>query len=450
MPFFVHQTTGELHLRTDEILEQVAKKVETNGIEAWFSLSKRELLGDEADLYEKVSSTMDVWFDSGTTHLSVLDGHSHLDKPADLYLEGSDQHRGWFQSSLLTGCAINNNSPYKALLTHGFVVDGDGKKMSKSMGNVVSPQKIVDTLGADILRLWVGATDYTGELTISHEILQRVVESYRRIRNTLRFLISNLEDFEVESDCVSFENFLEIDKYALRMAADFQDSVILDFEKYEFHYAIQKIQYFCSEDLGGFYLDILKDRLYTLPRDSGERRSAQSALYQITKSLIKLIAPVISFTAEEAWLSLSKNEKDSIFFHTWHKFPKKVLDCSLDWKIIRDVKTELQRAIEQERERGIIGSSLEAEVVVKAPPDQFAVLKKLEADLKYVFITSRVKLEKGTSLDRTRVLVSKSTNPKCQRCWHHSDQVGSIKDHLDICKRCFDSLSGKVEQRRYA
>ncbi|MFZ2540242.1 MAG: isoleucine--tRNA ligase, partial [Gallionella sp.] len=305
MPFFVHKETGEMHPRTAELLEQVAILVERGGIEAWFSLNPVDLLGSDAEHYKKLSHTLDVWFDSGVTHASVLQRRAELRSPADLYLEGSDQHRGWFQSSLLTGCAINGRAPFKALLTHGFVVDGSGHKMSKSKGNVIAPQKIFDTLGADILRLWAASTDYSGELTISDEILKRVVESYRRIRNTLRFLLANTADYDHAKHALPVKQWLEIDRYALVLAQTLQSEVRDDYERYEFHLIVQRLQKFCSEDMGGFYLDILKDRLYTAGENSFARRSAQNALYHITHSLVRLMAPVLSFTAEEVWTVLT-------------------------------------------------------------------------------------------------------------------------------------------------
>src|SRR5258706_2699413 len=311
MAFFVHKETGELHPRTDELVEQVAKRVEQQGIEGWFSLEAEELLGAEAATYRKVPDTLDVWFDSGTTHMSVLQRREELAKPADLYLEGSDQHRGWFQSSLLTGCAIDAQAPFKGLLTHGFVVDGQGRKMSKSLGNVIAPQKVMDTLGADVLRMWIAATDYSGELSLSDEILKRVVEGYRRIRNTLRFLLANVDDFDPAAHSLPVVEWIEIDRYALQMAERLQRDVQKDYESFEFHYVMQKLQAFCSEDLGGFYLDVIKDRLYTLGRDSKPRRSAQNAPHQITHSLLRLMAPGLSFTADEAWPLFTRNEKES-------------------------------------------------------------------------------------------------------------------------------------------
>ena len=321
MPFFVHKETMQLHPRTAELLEQVAQRVEQQGIEAWFSLDAAELLGTDAVHYRKLSDTLDVWFDSGTTHYAVLRTREELAYPADLYLEGSDQHRGWFQSSLLTGCAIDGRAPYKQLLTHGFTVDDKGHKMSKSKGNVIAPQKIFDTLGADILRLWVASTDYSGELTISDEILKRVVESYRRMRNTLRFLLANTAYFDPAKHALPVSEWLEIDRYALALAHKLQQEVCADYERYEFHLVVQKLQQFCSEDLGGFYLDILKDRLYTAGENSRARRSAQNALHHITHALVRLMAPILSFTGEEVWAALTHRTDESVFEHQWYLLP---------------------------------------------------------------------------------------------------------------------------------
>ncbi|MHB8167614.1 MAG: isoleucine--tRNA ligase, partial [Sulfuricella sp.] len=399
MPLFVHRETGELHPRTAELLEQVAQRVEQQGIEAWFGLDASELLGVEAETYKKVSDTLDVWFDSGSSHACVLKRRDYLQHPADLYLEGSDQHRGWFQSSLLTGCAVDGHAPYKALLTHGFVVDGNGHKMSKSKGNVIAPQKVVDSLGADILRLWVASTDYSGELTISDEILKRVTESYRRIRNTLRFLLSNISDFDPAQHALPVEEWLEIDRYALAMARDFESECKAHYGKYEFHFIVQKLQAFCSEDLGGFYLDILKDRLYTAGADSRARRSAQNALYHLTHSLVRLIAPILSFTAEEVWQALAKNPQDSVFLHTWNDVlltqPEEDV-IKQRWVQLRRVRADALKQLEEVRVAGQIGSSLAAEVDLYAIGEIFDLLDSFGDDLRFVFITSQARLHQGS------------------------------------------------------
>ncbi|BCB25821.1 isoleucine--tRNA ligase [Sulfurimicrobium lacus] len=449
MPLFVHKESGALHPRTQELLEQVAQRVEQQGIEAWFSLDATELLGADAATYKKVSDTLDVWFDSGSSHACVLKRRDYLAHPADLYLEGSDQHRGWFQSSLLTGCATDGHAPYKALLTHGFVVDGNGHKMSKSKGNVVAPQKVMDTLGADILRLWVASTDYSGELTISDEILKRVTEGYRRIRNTLRFLLANLADFDPAQHALPVEDWLEIDRYALALAQSFQDDVAADYSRYEFHLVAQKLTAFCSEDLGGFYLDILKDRLYTAGKDSRARRAAQNALYHVTHSLLRLMAPVLSFTAEEAWSALTGKTDDSVFFHTWHDFPALPESTELlaKWQQIRDFRARVTKELEAVRVSGAIGSSLQAEVEVQVSGELFGLLQSLDDDLRFVLITSQARLVQAAE---EKVLVASSPHQKCERCWHYRADVGKNAAHPTLCGRCDANLFGSGEARSHA
>ncbi|MGH8629991.1 MAG: isoleucine--tRNA ligase, partial [Burkholderiales bacterium] len=412
MALFVHRETGELHPRTLQLLEQAAQRVERQGIEGWFSLAAEELLGEEAKRYRKVPDTLDVWFDSGTTHASVLARRAELARPADLYLEGSDQHRGWFQSSLLTGCAIDGRAPYKALLTHGFVVDGQGRKMSKSLGNVIAPQKVMDTLGADILRLWVAATDYSGELSISDEILKRVVEGYRRIRNTLRFLLANLDDFDAQAHALPPTQWLEIDRYALQMAARLQDQIVRDYERFEFHFVAQRLQTFCSEDLGGFYLDILKDRLYTAGRDSRPRRAAQNALWHIAHSLLRLMAPVLSFTAEEAWPVLTRNRDDSVLLHTWYRFPETGTDLCVRWDHMREIRSEVLKKLEEVRAAGAIGSSLQAEVRIVANGERYALLSSLGDDLRFVLITSQAQAQPAGAAAEEAIEVTPSPHRK--------------------------------------
>ncbi|MEO8006089.1 MAG: isoleucine--tRNA ligase [Betaproteobacteria bacterium] len=446
MAFFVHKETGDLHPRTDELVERVARRVEEQGIEGWFSLDAEEFLGAEAQTYRKVPDTLDVWFDSGTTHMSVLARREELTKPADLYLEGSDQHRGWFQSSLLTGCAIDGRAPYKSLLTHGFVVDGNGRKMSKSLGNVIAPQKVMDTLGADVLRLWIASTDYSGELSLSDEILKRVVEGYRRIRNTLRFLLANLDDFDPKAHALPVVEWVEIDRYALQMAERLQRQVLKDYEEYEFHYVIQKLQAFCSEDLGGFYLDIAKDRLYTSARDSRARRSAQNALHHVAHGLLRLIAPVLSFTADEAWPILTRDANDSVLLHTWHQFPDAGGDLCERWDRIREARSEVQRELENFRAASKIGSALQAEVEVHADGERFALLNSLGDDLRFVLNTSQAKVVHGGA----GIVVHPSTQKKCERCWHYRADVGADPAHPEICGRCTSNLYGSGEPRIHA
>jgi isoleucyl-tRNA synthetase len=454
MAFFVHKETGELHPNTPQLLEQVAKLVEQSGIEAWFSLDAVELLGSDAEHYKKLTHTLDVWFDSGVTHASVLQRRSDLRSPADLYLEGSDQHRGWFQSSLLTGCAINGRAPFNALLTHGFVVDGNGHKMSKSKGNVIAPQKIFDTLGADILRLWTASTDYSGELTISDEILKRVVESYRRIRNTLKFLLANISDFDVAKHSLPVNDWLEIDRYALAMTQTLQADITAAYAAYDFHTVAQRLQAFCSEDLGGFYLDILKDRLYTAGKDSVARRSAQNSLYHITHSLVRLMAPVLSFTAEEVNEVLSGREDASVFVNEWYALPAldKADEISTRWGKLRAVRGEVQKRLEELRAAGTIGSSLQAEVEVFVSDATYQMLNNLGDDLKFVLITSAAGLHSDAALegDTLRVEASSSAHTKCERCWHYRADVGSDAQHPTLCGRCVSNLVGAGEARRYA
>jgi len=454
MPLFINKETRELHPRTLALIEAVAQKVEQNGIEAWQRIDARELLGADADQYEKIRDTLDVWFDSGSTHETVLRGShaAELKFPADLYLEGSDQHRGWFHSSLLVSCMLNGRAPYNALLTHGFVVDGQGRKMSKSLGNVIAPQKVMDTLGADILRLWVAQTDYSGELSISDEILKRVVESYRRVRNTLRFLLANIADFDPEAHTLPVSQWLEIDRYALCMTAQWQAEVLGYYEKYEFHTAMQKLQSFCSEDLGGFYLDILKDRLYTAPLNSKARRSAQNALYQMAQSLVKLMAPVLSFTAEEAWPCLSSGETPSVFLVMWHSFPEFATEMHLvdKWTYIRAARAEALKQLEIARGSGQIGSSLAAEVDLVCSGDKYEALKSLEDDLRFVMITSKATIQEVTNHDEETIKVIASQNPKCERCWHYRADVGADSMYPEICGRCVANLYGTGEPRQYA
>ncbi|OVZ62245.1 isoleucine--tRNA ligase [Pigmentiphaga sp. NML030171] len=451
MAFFVHKETGELHPRTPELLEQVAQRIEQGGIEAWQSLDPRELLGDEADLYEKNRDTLDVWFDSGTTHQTVLRGSHAADGawPADLYLEGSDQHRGWFHSSLLTSCMLNGTPPYKALLTHGFTVDGQGRKMSKSLGNTLAPQKISDTLGAEILRLWIASTDYSGELSISDEILKRVVESYRRIRNTLRFLLANLSDFDIATQAVPDAQMFEIDRYALAMTARLQEEITALYDRYEFHPATARLQTFCSEDLGAFYLDILKDRLYTTAPASVARRSAQTALWHVTQALLKLMAPILSFTAEEAW-ALVKQGSLTIFTETFHAVPAQPDAGALleKWGRLRHLRGEVTKKLEEVRAAGGIGSSLQAEIDIHAPASDYALLSSLGEDLRFVLIVSRVGVHAAEG--ELRIDVAPSGHKKCERCWHWREDVGVDPEQPEICGRCVANLEGTGEPREFA
>ena len=452
MALFVHKETGELHPRTLDLIEQVAKRVEREGIEGWFSLKAEEILGVEAQTYKKVPDTLDVWFDSGTTHASVLERRDGQTKPADMYLEGSDQHRGWFQSSLLTGCAIDGRAPYKQLLTHGFAVDGQGRKMSKSLGNVIAPQTVSGELGAEILRLWVASTDYSGELSISQEILKRVVEMYRRIRNTLRFLLANLSDFDPAKDFVPMAKWMELDRYAVAMTHELQQAVLHDYSRYEFHLVTQKLHMFCSEYLGAFYLDILKDRLYTTGAHSLARRSAQSALYHVANTLLRLFAPILSFTADEAWGHFTHSDSDSVFLHTAYAVPTVAEAQTLQtrWALVREVRAEVQKELEQLRIQGTIGSSLAARVEIRAAGERYAALADLGDDLRFVLITSQASVTRVSTSAEQGIVVHASRDSKCPRCWHYRSDVGADPTHAEICGRCVANLYGKGEARAYA
>ena len=453
IPFFLHRETGEPHPRTLELLEAVAQKIEKEGIDAWFKLDAAELLGADAANYDKMRDTLDVWFDSGTTHRTVLRGShaAELTYPADLYLEGSDQHRGWFHSSLLTGAAIDGRAPYKALLTHGFVVDGKGMKMSKSKGNVVAPQKISDTLGAEILRLWVASTDYSGELSIDEKtILPRVVEVYRRLRNTLRFLLANTADFDPATQMLPPAEWLEADRYALALTRQLQAQCTADYERFEFHKVVQALMNFCSEDLGAFYLDILKDRLYTTAADSVPRRAAQSALWHILQTVTRLMAPVLSFTAEEIWSVTGQGE--SVMLATWHTLPDLAEESALTarWTQLREVRAEVTKAMEAQREAGKIGSSLQAEVEIRVSGDKHALLASLGDDLRFVLICSKTALVGVNSADAEGVSVVPTAHVKCARCWHWREDVGGDAGHPELCGRCVSNLHGDGEAREFA
>jgi len=452
IPFFVHKQTGELHPRTVELLEAVASRVEKEGIEAWFKLDAAELLGTEAAEYEKIADTLDVWFDSGTTHWHVLrgshpDGHA-MGPVADLYLEGSDQHRGWFHSSLLTGAALDGHPPYKALLTHGFTVDGQGRKMSKSLGNVILPQEVSDKYGAEILRLWVASTDYSGELALSDEILGRVIETYRRIRNTVRYLLADIADFDAKRDMRPVGEWLEIDRYALMLVRKLQTQVLGDYERYEFHRVTQALQTFCSEDLGSFYINVLKDRLYTTAKNSHARRSAQSALWHITQSVTRLMAPILAFTAEEIWQTLTKDAEDSVMLQTWHPLPDVPDETVLAarWAQLATVRAEVLKELEKLRGTGQIGADLQAAVTITAEGEMYEALAALGDDLKFVFITSAATLKRGAFA----IEVVPASGNKCERCWHVREDVGHSAEHPTLCGRCMSNLFGEGEKRAYA
>lgn len=447
LPFFIHTATGELHPRTMEIMDQAASMVEAGGVEAWSKATAESIIGNDAPDYIKSTDILDVWFDSGTTHDHVL-RHSHAAQstwPADLYLEGHDQHRGWFHSSLLTSCAMYDHAPYKGLLTHGFTVDGKGRKMSKSEGNVVAPQEVSGKLGAEIIRLWCASTDYSGDLAIDDKILARVVDAYRRIRNTLRFLLANVSDFDPAKDAVPFDQMLEIDRYALSRAAQLQADILAHYEVYEFHPVVSKLQIYCSEDLGSFYLDILKDRLYTTAPKSLARRSAQTALHQITHAMLRWMAPFLSFTAEEAWKVFGSSE--SIFMETYVDLAAPEDALLAKWSRIRELRDAVNKDIEALRADGKVGSSLQANVRLEVPAQDHALLASLGDDLKFVFITSAIDLVAGSAQS---IGVQASSSIKCERCWHYREDVGHDAAHPTLCGRCTSNLFGAGEARKYA
>ena len=447
LPFFIHTATGELHPRTMAIMDQAADMVAQGGVEAWSTATAESIIGADAPDYLKSTDILDVWFDSGTTHDHVLK-HSHAAQstwPADLYLEGHDQHRGWFHSSLLTSCAMYDRAPYQGLLTHGFTVDGKGRKMSKSEGNVVAPQEVSGKLGAEIIRLWCASTDYSGDLAIDDKILARVVDAYRRIRNTLRFLMANVSDFNPATDSVPLGDMLEIDRYALSRAAQLQTDILAHYEVYEFQPVVSKLQIYCSEDLGSFYLDILKDRLYTTGAKSLARRSAQTALHAITHAMLRWMAPFLSFTAEEAWTTFGASE--SIFLETYAEFPPPDEALLAKWQRIREIRDAVNKDIEALRTEGKVGASLQANVVLEVASDDLALLATLGDDLKFVFITSAIELVAGQAI-KTRATASIDT--KCERCWHYRPDVGTDPEHPTICGRCTSNLFGDGEKREFA
>ncbi|MFJ4434351.1 isoleucine--tRNA ligase [Pseudomonas sp. NPDC089395] len=467
IPFFLHKQTGELHPRTVELMEQVAKRVEQEGIEAWFKLDAAELLGDEAGQYDKIADTLDVWFDSGTTHWHVLRGShdiGHATGPrADLYLEGSDQHRGWFHSSLLTGCAIDNHAPYRELLTHGFTVDESGRKMSKSLGNTIEPEKVNNTLGADILRLWVSATDYSGEMAVSEQILQRSADAYRRIRNTARFLLSNLSGFDPSRDLLAPEEMIALDRWAVDRTLLLQRELEEHYGEYRFWNVYSKIHNFCVQELGGFYLDIIKDRQYTTGANSVARRSCQTALYHISEALVRWIAPILAFTADEIWQYLPGERNESVMLNGWYQGLSELPEgTELDrayWDRVMAVKAAVNKELENQRTAKVIGGNLQAEVTLFADEGLSADLGKLGDELRFVLITSAASVVPftqapaeavATEVEGLKLKVVKSGHAKCGRCWHFRADVGSHPEHPEICERCVDNLSGSGEVRHYA
>lgn len=460
---FIHKETNELHPKSVELMEKVAELVEKKGVDAWYSLDEKELLGNEAANYKKVLDILDVWFDSGVSSACVLKKNAQLGFPADMYLEGSDQHRGWFQSSLLSSLAMSGQAPYKVVLTHGYVIDLEGRKMSKSLGNVIAPEKIIQSLGADVLRLWAASIDYRNDINVSEEILTRTSETYRRIRNTARFLLANLDGFDPAKDMLKPSKMLALDCWAVAQARRVQEEILQAYETYQFHSIYRKIHQFCSVDMGSFYLDIIKDRQYTTQTDSVARRSAQTAMYHIMEALVRWIAPILSFTAEEIWQFLPGKRNESVFLNTWYTQLQEVADDATMnrefWEQLRSVRDAVNKEIEAQRNAGKIGSALEADVELYCESYLKRQVDLLENELRFVLITSTAKVHLfnshtdglvATEVPGLFVKVTPITFQKCERCWHRIEDVGQNSEHPTLCHRCIDNVAGKGEVRKYA
>jgi isoleucyl-tRNA synthetase len=460
IPLFVDKVSGELHPNTAALIEEVAKRVEHGGIDAWFDLDAAALLGTDANQYDKATDVMDVWFDSGVVHHCLSQIRPEITVPADLYLEGSDQHRGWFHSSLLTSVAMHGRAPYRGVLTHGFTVDEKGRKMSKSIGNTLVPQKLTSSLGADVVRLWVAATDYANEMSVSDEIFKRMADSYRRMRNTLRFLLGNLHGFDPARNAVAFDDLVAIDQWAIGKAFALQNDVVTAYRNYEFHDIYQKIHNFCVVELGGFYLDIIKDRLYTTGASSAPRRSAQTAVHHVAQAMVRWIAPILSFTAEEVWSFLPNVPNESVFLNIWHQFPAGAERASAtDWAALIALKADVARELERLRAAGIIGSSLEAEVAVYAPAATAARFEVSRDELRFLLITSEAQVVAidtppagavPTSEPTVWIEVKPSGQPKCVRCYQLRRDVGRDPRHPELCARCVVNVEGSGEERQFA
>ena len=454
IPLFIRKEDQTLHPKTNEIMESIADDVKNHGIEKWFESSVKDYLGKDYKEYEKSSDTMDVWMDSGLAHHAVSENHKEISFPADLYLEGSDQHRGWFQSSLLTSVAMNGCAPYKQVLTHGFFVDEHGKKMSKSLGNAIAPQNIINSKGADILRLWVASTDYTSEMRISDEILKRNSDTYRRIRNTARFLLSNLGDFNPDEDMVKYDEMLLLDQWIIDRLGNVNVQIKNDYERYSFHRVSQTLHNFCVNDMGGFYLDVIKDRLYTMPEDSIGRRSAQTVLMHIAESLVCWIAPILSFTSEEIWQLLPGPRESSVFLSNWYQFSSS--DSDKEWQIVEGLNETVAKSLEVARDKEVIGSSLDADITLYVDEKLMSFLKPVSEELRFLFITSNVSIAplneaKKDALhgDNCAISVKKSEFSKCNRCWHRQESVGDSKENPELCSRCENNISNQPEQRLF-
>jgi isoleucyl-tRNA synthetase len=462
LALFTHRDTGEPHPRSAQLLDAVAEHVEKGGIDAWYDLDPVALLGAEANNYEKVNDILDVWFDSGVSHQCVSKHWPEVTMPADLYLEGSDQHRGWFHSALLTSVALHDRAPYRAVLTHGFTIDEKGRKMSKSLGNVILPQKVIGALGADVLRLWIAGTDYANEMSLSDEILKRVAESYRRMRNTVRFLLGNLAGFDPAHDQVPPGELVALDRWALWRTEQLQEEVVAAYRNYQFHLIYQKVHNFCSVDLGGFYLDVLKDRLYTMPAQSHARRSAQTAMFWIVEAMVRWLAPLLSFTAEEIWRHMPGTRNESVLLNTWVALPQGAAQRpQLDWDAVLRVRTGVMRELEKLRNADAIGAPLDAEIDVYCAPHLLQILQSFGDELRFVFITSAARVHRADSRppeaaaveegndDFAWIVARPSAAKKCVRCWHKREDVGSSAEHPELCGRCVTNIAGPGEQRRF-
>lgn len=462
MSIFIHKKTGKIHPNTVFLMEQVAKKVELKGIQAWWNITLKEILGQEDESYEKILDVLDVWFDSGNTHTSIeYENKKNTKKNADMYLEGSDQHRGWFMSSLIISTLIHEKAPYSEVLTHGFVVDGNGQKMSKSIGNTISPNDIVNTLGADILRLWVASSNYSNDLSISNEILKNSSDIYRRIRNTARFMLANIYDFNPKEDIVLKDNMILLDQWAIGQTKIVQEEIIKYYNNYNFHAVVKRLMYFCSIEMGSFYLDIIKDRQYTLKFNSQERRSSQTAMYYIINSLVRWIAPILSFTADELWSYLPENNSQYVFMEEWFE---KLFDLNQDklfnhqfWDQIIQIKHEINKFLEEEIKNKTINNSLEASIVLYVSPELLGKLEILGQEIKFIFLTSHVtvklynnapkNVKKSANLRHLKVFIEKFNGEKCPRCWHYFTPTKNHVKNSGICNRCILNTIGNGEKR---
>ncbi|WED43852.1 isoleucine--tRNA ligase [Legionella cardiaca] len=460
MTLFVHKTTRELHPDSVALIEKIATSVEKQGIDAWFELNAEEFLGADAEHYEKITDTLDVWFDSGVSHYCVLKQNTELGLPADVYFEGSDQHRGWFNSSLTTAVAIYGHAPYKSVLTHGYTVDAEGRKLSKSKGNYVALDKLINQHGADILRLWVSSTDYRHEVSISEEIIKRNADAYRRIRNTSRFLLANLFDFVPEEHCIPVNELVELDRWAIKRSQQLQKEIIEAYKNYNFHVIYQKIHNFCAVDMGSFYLDVIKDRQYTTAKNSVARRSCQTAMFHIIHALTRWLAPILSFTAEEIWQVIPGQTSESVFVEQWYDEWPTITDVDIAfWEQLQIIRNEVNKALEAQRKEGIIGSALAAEVTIYANDKAYSLLNKLGDELRFVLITSAATVKPmASSTDKltlneelgVAIVVHPSEHEKCDRCWHRREDVGADITHPELCQRCVDNISGRDEVRHFA